>query len=68
MIKVISVYVFSIVAICSSHVPDTYCASSFNNGVCDLSCDVERHLFDGFDCAEQLGECEEPYPEYCAGR
>ena len=33
-----------------------------------LSFDVERHLFDGFDCAEQLGECGEPYPEYCAGR
>ena len=36
--------------------------------MCDLDCDTERHLFDGFDCMDELPKCQEMYQDFCAGR
>ena len=60
-------YVF-LSAICASHLTPGFCSGSFRDGVCDLDCDSERQLFDGYDCADELPVCQETYVDYCAGR
>ena len=45
-----------------------FCASSFWNGVCDLECDDQRNLFDGFECVDRLEPCNSAYDGYCASR
>ncbi len=59
----------SISAICSSPVANNYCGvASFWNGVCDLGCETEKYLFDGFECIDQLGACDAAYDGLCASR
>lgn len=47
-------------------VPDGFCTRSFWDGVCQLDCDSEKHLFDGSDCTTRLPRCSSE--DYCRQR
>lgn len=42
------------------------CWNVFNDSKCDPQCDTEECLYDGFDCARNLGPCNPHYDLYCS--
>ena len=50
---------------CSAITQGIYCFDLFANGICDKACDSEDCLFDGYDCAKHVKECNPIYDAYC---
>lgn len=51
---------------CSAIRQGIRCYDLFENGVCDKACNSEECLFDGWDCRDQLPECNPVYDSYCS--
>ena len=44
------------------------CFELYGNGECDMECNNEHCLFDGFDCGSPRDPCNPFYDNWCAGK
>lgn len=52
-------------SMCAAPQVTGHCTMSFWNEVCNLDCDNERSLFDGYDCISRLDKCNPLAEKFC---